>query len=91
MNRSQRGVVASAALLVAAILFVAFFARPFWAWATWNEKEGTLDFGIMKITNRPPFPGDARGLGLGLILPIVLAAAGRVLLLSGKDAGGERT
>lgn len=90
MNRSQRGVVATAALLVAAILFGVYFAKPFWSWATWNQKEGTLDLGIVKITNRPPFPGDARGIGLGLVLPIVLAAAGRVLLLSGSNAGGER-
>ena len=90
MNRSQRGVVATAAILVAAILFGVYFAKPFWGWATWNEKEGTLDLGIMKISNRPPFPSDARGIGLGLVLPIVLAAVGRVLLLSGKDAGGDR-
>lgn len=88
MNRSQRGVVATATLLISIVLFVMFFLRPFWAWATWNEKEGTLDFGIMKITNRPPFPSDARGIGLGLVLPIVLAAAGRVLLLSGRDERG---
>lgn len=91
MNRSQRGVVATAAMLVAAILFVVYFARPFWNWATWNEKEGTLDLGIMKISNRPAFPADARGIGLGLVLPIVLAAVGRVLLLSGNNAGGDRT
>ena len=90
MNRSQRSVVASAAMLVAAILFGVYFAKPFWGWATWNEKEGTLDLGIMKITNRPPFPGDARAIGLGLVLPIVLAAAGRILLLGGNSAGSER-
>jgi hypothetical protein len=90
MNRSQRGVVAVAVQLVAAVLFAFFFLRPFWAWATWNEKEGTLDLGIVKFSNRPPFPGDARGIGLGLVLPIVLAAAGRVLVLSGKDAGDPR-
>jgi hypothetical protein len=91
VNRSQRGVIATAAMLLAAILFVVYFARPFWAWATWNEKEGTLDLGIMKISNRPAFPSDSRGVGLGLVLPIVLAAVGRVLLLSGKGAGSERT
>jgi len=90
MNRSQRGVVASAAMLVAAILFAFYFVRPFWGWATWNEKEGTLDLGIMKISNRPAFPRDSRAIGLGLVLPIVLAAAGRVLLLSGNNSGGER-
>jgi len=89
MNRSQRGVVASSAMLVAAILFGVYFAKPFWGWATWNEKEGTLDLGIMKISNRPRFPGDARAIGLGLVLPIVLAAAGRVLLLSGNASGGD--
>lgn len=90
MNRSQRGVVATAALLVAAVLFAAFFLRPFWAWAAWDEKAGTLNLGVIKFTNRPPFPGDARGIGLGLVLPIVLVAAGRVLLLSGGDKGAPR-
>ncbi len=89
MNSNQRSVVAGALMLVAAVLFVAYFARPFWAWATWDPKAGTLDFGIVKFTNRPPFPGDARGIGLGLVLPIVLAAAGRVLAL-GRGDGAPR-
>ena len=87
MNTQQRSAVSTAFMLVAAILLVMFFVRPFWAWAAWNEKEGTLDLGIVKFTNRPPFPGDARGIGLGLVLPIVLAAAGRVLVLGGRDGG----
>ena len=85
MNRSQRGIVAAAVVLIAVVLFVAYFLRPALAWALWNAKEGTMDFGIVRFTNRPPFPGDALGIGLGLVLPIVLAAAGRVLGLSGKD------
>jgi hypothetical protein len=91
MNQNQRSVVALALFLVAAVLFVAFFGKPFWSWATWNAKEGTLDLGIVKFTNRPPFPGDARGIGLGLVLPIVLAAAGRVLALAGRAVGAPRT
>jgi hypothetical protein len=85
MNRSQRGIVATAIVLVAVVLFVAYFLRPALAWTFWNAKEGTLDLGIVKFSNRPPFPGDARGIGLGLVLPIVLAAAGRVIGLAGKD------
>ncbi len=90
MNPSQRRVVVAATFLVAAVLFVAFFLSPFWAWATWNAKEGTLDLGIVRFSNRPPFPSGARGVGLGLLLPIVLAAAGRVLALSGKAVGAPR-
>jgi hypothetical protein len=90
VDRNQRGVVATAALLIAAVLFVFFFLHPFWEWATWNAKEGTLDLGIVKFTNRPPFPGDARGIGLGLVLPIVLAAAGRVFALGSRDSGAPR-
>jgi hypothetical protein len=86
MDQSQRRVVAIALMLIAAVLFLFYFAKPCWEWATWNAKEGTLDFGIVKFTNRPPFPGDARGIGLGLILPIVLAAAGRVLGLASRGA-----
>jgi hypothetical protein len=89
MNQSQRKVVAAAALVIAAVLFVVYFAHPFWSWATWNAKEGTLDFGIMKITNRPPFPSDGRAIGLGLVLPVVLGAIGRVIGLSGADGDGE--
>lgn len=85
MNQSQRRIIATAAVLIAVVLFVAYFLRPALAWALWDAKEGTMDFGIVKFTNRPPFPGDSRGIGLGLVLPIVLAAVGRVLGLSGKD------
>ncbi len=85
MNRAQRGVVALASGVLGAILFLFFFLKPFWAWATWNEKQGTLDLGIVKFTNRPPFPADARGIGLGLVLPIVLVAIGRVLVLGNRD------
>ena len=87
MNHSQRRVVATAAVLVAGVLFVAFFLSPFWEWLTWNAKEGTLDLGIVKFSNRPAFPGRVRDIGLGLVLPIVLAATGRVIALSSNDAG----
>ena len=91
MDQSQRRVVSTALLLIAAVFFLFYFARPFWEWATWNSKEGTLDFGIVKFTNRPPFPNDARGIGLGLVLPIALAALGRVLGLPGGSGRGSGT
>jgi len=89
VNRNQRRIVAGAAFLLAAILFVAYFGKPAWAWATWNEKQNTLDLGFVKITNRPPFPGDTRGIGLGLVLPVVLAAAGGVIGSGGRDEADE--
>lgn len=81
MDASQRKVVAAAFYLAAIVLLLFFFAQPAWEWATWREAKGTLDLGFVRITNRPPFPNDARGIGLGLLLPIALAAAGRVLEL----------
>ena len=84
MNRTQRGVAASAAYLVGIILFIFFFGRPFWDWATWNESRGTFDFGFVKVTTRPPFPSDAKAIVVGLILPILLAASGRIVS-SGRE------
>jgi len=84
MNDSQRNVVALAAYAVALVLFVFFFGRAAWEWATWNASEGTLDFGIIKVTTRPAFPGDARSVVVGLVLPVLVAAAGRVLQVSKK-------
>jgi hypothetical protein len=79
VNRAQRTAIASATYLVAIVLFVFFFAHPVWSWATWDRSKGTLDLGFVKVTNRPPFPSDAKGIGVGLILPIVLVAVGRVV------------
>jgi hypothetical protein len=79
MDSSQRRIVALAAYAIALILFVFFFGRPFWDWMTWDPKKGTFDFGILKVTTRPSFPSDARAIVVGLILPIVLAATGRVI------------
>jgi hypothetical protein len=79
LEASQRRALAVAAYLVAVILFVFWFGRPFWDWATWDASKGTFDFGIVKVTNRPPFPGDARSVLVGLVLPVVVAALGRVL------------
>jgi hypothetical protein len=90
MNRSQRIVISSAAYVVAAVLFVGYFFMPFWSWATWNKQEGTLDLGIVKFTNRPPFPRDARAIGLGLVIPIVLVAAGRIFVLGAREEAGGR-
>ena len=79
MDAGQRRTIEGAMFVIAIVLFVFFFARQAWAWATWNEAKNTLDFGIVKITNRPPFPNDLRSVLLGLIVPIALAAGGRVV------------
>lgn len=79
MDAGQRRTIEGAMFVIAIVLFVFFFGRQAWAWATWNEAKNTLDFGIVKITNRPPFPNDLRSVLLGLIVPIALAAAGRVI------------
>ncbi|HEY6196696.1 MAG TPA: hypothetical protein VI504_16835 [Candidatus Eisenbacteria bacterium] len=84
MDATQRRTVALAAYAIAVVLFVFFFGRQFWAWADWHEAKNTLDFGLFKITSRPPFPNDARSVLLGLIAPIVLAAGGRVIGQSGR-------
>ncbi len=78
MSSDQRRVIAGACIATAAILFFFYFLRPFWAWASWNEAKNTLDLGFVKISNRPPFPSDARAIFLGLIAPVGLAAIGRV-------------
>ena len=79
MDNRQRRIIAFAAYAVALVLFVGFFGRAFWEWATWNRSQGTFDLGFIKVTNRPAFPDDARSIVVGLILPIVLAATGRVI------------
>jgi hypothetical protein len=89
MDATQRRTIEGAAFVIAIVLFVFFFARQAWAWATWNEAKNTLDFGFMKITNRPPFPSDVRSVLLGLIAPIVLAAAGRVIGQGGASHAGS--
>jgi len=84
MDATQRRTVETAAIAIALVLFVFFFGRPFWEWASWNDARGTLDLGFMRITSRPPFPNDLRSVMLGLVVPIVLVAAGRVV-----GRGGE--
>jgi len=79
MDSNQRRVIALAAYGIALILFAFFFAKPFWDWMTWDQRKGTFDFGILKVTTRPAFPNDAKAVVVGLILPIVLAATGRVI------------
>jgi hypothetical protein len=79
MDATQRRTIEGAAFLVAIVLFVFFFARQAWTWATWDEAKNTLDFGIVKFSTRPPFPNDMRSVLLGLIVPIALATAGRVI------------
>ena len=86
MDAGQRRTIEGAAFVIAIVLFVVFFARQAWAWATWNEAKNTLAFGILKISNRPPFPNDVRSVLLGLIVPILLAAAGRVIGQGGASS-----
>ncbi len=79
MDATQRKTIALAAYAIAIVLFVFFFGRQFWEWASWKESKGTIDFGFLKITSRPEFPSDVKSVTLGLIAPIVLAATGRVI------------
>ncbi len=78
MDAPQRRVIGTALSLIAVILFGFYFAKPLWAWMTWDPKQGSLDLGFVKFTTRPPFPNDAKSVGLGLVVPIVLIAAGRL-------------
>jgi hypothetical protein len=79
MDATQRKTVALALFAIAGVLFVFFFGRPFWEWAAWNEAKNTIDLGIVKLSSRPPFPNDARAVFLGLVVPIAIAAGGRVV------------
>ena len=88
MDATQRRTIEGAAYVIAIVLFVFFFARQAWTWATWDEAKNTLDFGIVKISSRPPFPNDVRSVLLGLIVPIALAAAGRVVGAPGRAGSG---
>jgi hypothetical protein len=85
MDAGQRKTVALAAYAIALVLFVFFFGRQFWEWASWHDSKGTIDFGFLKISSRPEFPNDLRSVLLGLIAPIVLAAGGR--LVGGSGSG----
>lgn len=84
MDPAQKRIVSLAAYAIALVLFVFFFGRGFWEWATWNSSKGTLDLGFLKVTTRPPFPDDAKSIVVGIVLPIVLLATGRVI------EGGKR-
>lgn len=86
MDATQRRTIALAAYAIAIVLFVFCFGRQFWEWASWQESKGTIDFGFLKISSRPPFPGDAKSVLLGLVTPIILAAGGRVI----ERKGGSR-
>lgn len=87
MDAMQRRIVSVAAWAIAAVLFVFYFGRPFWAWASWDREQGEMDLGFMKLTSRPPFPDDARSVVVGLVLPIAIAAVG--FLLSRRPRGTE--
>jgi hypothetical protein len=86
MDATQRRTIEGGAFVIAIVLFVFFFGRQAWEWATWNEAKNTIDFGIVKFSTRPAFPGDVRSVVLGLIVPIALATAGRVI--GGPRGGG---
>jgi len=79
MNPEQRGIAAWAAYAIGAILAFFYFVRPLWAWATWDQRHNTLDLGFIKVLARPGFPSDARAIVLGLVVPVVLIAIGRML------------
>jgi hypothetical protein len=85
MDATQRRTIALALWAIALVLFVFFFGRQAWEWATWNERKNTLDLGFLKVSARPPFPNDAKSVLVGLVLPIVLAAGAR---LSGRGRAG---
>ena len=85
MNREQKKIVAFAAYAVALVLFVFCFGRAFWEWASWNRSQGTLDLGFLKVTNRPPFPNDAKSIVCGLVLPILLVTGGRLVEVSKSE------
>ena len=79
MDATQRKTLSWASWAIAGVLFVFYFGRPFWAWASWDKDQGTMDLGFMKITSRPPFPDDARSVLVGLVLPIAIAAVGALI------------
>ena len=51
MDTSARRTLALAAFAIAIVLFVMYFGRGFWEWATWNESKNTVDFGIVKFVD----------------------------------------
>jgi hypothetical protein len=87
MDATQRRTIEGAVFVIAIVLFVFFFGRQAWDWATWDAAKNTIDLGIVKFSTRPPFPNDVRSVLLGLIVPIALAAAGRVI----GQGGARRT
>jgi uncharacterized membrane protein len=86
LDASQKRVIAIAAYAVALVLFLIYFGRPFWDWATWRESQNSLDLGFIKVNVRPPFPSDGRSVGVGLVVPIVLAAFARVFQGSSRGS-----
>jgi len=70
MNDRQRDVVFVVALVLALVLFVSFFGVDFWRWATWRPPH---DFLSQFVTVKPDFPRTGKNVGLGLVLPVLLA------------------
>ncbi len=81
MNDRQRDVVFVVALVLALVLFVSFFGVDFWRWATWRQPHDLLS---QFVTIKPDFPHDAKNVGLGLVLPVLLAGFAYYL----KSGGG---
>jgi hypothetical protein len=85
MNSEQRRTAALTCYLVAAVLAFFYYVRPLWAWLSWDREKHTLDLGIVRIATRPEFPSDARSIAVGLVIPIVLIAIGRIVGTRRKD------
>lgn len=86
MDASARRTVQLALYAIAIVLFVMYFGRDFWDWATWSEQKDAIDLGIVKIGVRPPFPNETRHVMLGLVTPIALFAAGTIAGRGGRRA-----
>ena len=79
MDSSSRRTIQLALYAIAIVLFVIYFGRDFWAWATWSESKDAVDLGIIKFGVRPDFPSAPRQVFLGVVTPIVLFAIGTIL------------
>ncbi len=82
MNERQREVVSLVGLVLAGVLFVCFFLVDFLRWLFWRPGHDLLS---QLVAVRPDFPSGGRDIGLGLVLPVLLAGFGLYL-----KSGGER-
>lgn len=79
MDSSSRRTIQLALYAIGLVLFVIYFGRDFWEWATWSESKDAVDLGIVRFGVRPDFPSGTRQVFLGLVTPIVLFAIGTIL------------